>query len=869
MTHKPRETLTKVERDALREVNADKDIVIVPADKGRSTVVPDRKDYPQKAKNLLDDRQFYIPCETNPIKTLTREINARLLALENLGAITATDRRMASAQETALARFYGLPKLHKEGAPLRPIVSLKGTPTYGLARWLFRRLKFLTADSDTTVCSSTQFLEKLKGILKFCLRTYFTFDGTIYEQVKGTPMGSPISGFIVEAVLQRLESLVFQHHRPKSWARYVDDTFVVIERDQVLTFKERLNSVFADIQFTMEEEKNNQLAFLYVLVCRKDCGGLKTKVFRKATNTMQILIFNSNHPICHKRSCILHKRDVVTSDWPRRTISSPEVNAIKELKRDEDIVIVPADKGRATVILDKSEYAAKAQELLNDNQSYKVIDSDPMKTLVAKISKSLSLMRNQQAIYPQTKRPLTANCGAEGHTYLRLAKWLTKHLKKLTEGSEHTAVSPSHLQERLRGVKIAPNEIMVSFDVVSLLTFIPKELATRVISDLLERRYDEEEKPLKRKHIMELLDYCLSTYFTFNGQVYEQIQGTPMGSPISGYLAEAVLQKLETRVFQSYMPTFWMRYVDDTFVILPQDMKESFRSKLNSIFPQIQFTMEEEKDGEIPFLDVQVSRQEDGALQTGVFRKTTDTAKILHYSSNHPWHINAVACGHSSYISTHCSTEAEKLRERKSLWRLVLSNGYPRSFINKCLYQRHMKTDGEQKQKPEFFRALPYMSDVSEATERMLRPLNVGLGHRPEVTIRRLLMRPKGRLPPEDTSGIVYRINCLDCPANYCGMTDKRLRSRMHEHSLAVKRKDVRSHVAMHSLENDHQFGFDKAEVIGRAENKMAREIIEAWQSKANSINRRIDLPAPYEAVRHHLKGGPMGKENNTPMSTE
>nr|VZI17664.1 unnamed protein product [Spirometra erinaceieuropaei] len=145
---------------------------------------------------------------------------------------------------------------------------------------------------------------KVLQLLKFCLRTYFTFDGTIYEQVKGTPMGSPISGFIDEAVLQRLESLVFQHHKPTFWARYVDDTFVVIDRDQLLTFKERLNAVFLDIQFTMEEEENNRLAFLDVLVCRKDCGGLKTKVFRKAANTMQVLNFNSNHPISHKRSCV-------------------------------------------------------------------------------------------------------------------------------------------------------------------------------------------------------------------------------------------------------------------------------------------------------------------------------------------------------------------------------------------------------------------------------------------------------------------------------------------------------------------------------------------------------------------------------------
>ncbi|BHF85433.1 hypothetical protein SprV_1002859800 [Sparganum proliferum] len=139
---------------------------------------------------------------------------------------------------------------------------------------------------------------------KLSLRTYYMFDGTVYEQVKGTPMGSPISGLIAEAVLQRLESLVILHHKPKVWARYVDDTFVIIERDQVLTFQEHLNAVFPDIQFTMGEEENNQLAFLDVLVCRKDFGGLKTKEFRKAANTMQLLNFNSNHPISHKRSCV-------------------------------------------------------------------------------------------------------------------------------------------------------------------------------------------------------------------------------------------------------------------------------------------------------------------------------------------------------------------------------------------------------------------------------------------------------------------------------------------------------------------------------------------------------------------------------------
>nr|VZI00477.1 unnamed protein product [Spirometra erinaceieuropaei] len=217
MAHRPQEVLPKVERDELRELKADKNLIIVPADKGRSTVVLYGTDYLQKAKGLLEDRQFYVPCATNPVETLTREINATL-ASENSDAITPTDRRRARPQDTVLDKFYGLPKVHKDGAPLQPIVSIKSTLTYGLAKWLFRRLKFLTAESDTTVSWSAEFLEKLKGdleigtielilqskydetanrlghaqvlqLLKFYLRTYFTFDGTVYEQVKGTPMG--------------------------------------------------------------------------------------------------------------------------------------------------------------------------------------------------------------------------------------------------------------------------------------------------------------------------------------------------------------------------------------------------------------------------------------------------------------------------------------------------------------------------------------------------------------------------------------------------------------------------------------------------------------------------------------------------------
>ncbi|BHF65123.1 Acyl-CoA synthetase member 2 mitochondrial [Sparganum proliferum] len=176
-------------------------------------------------------------------------------------------------------------------------------------------------------------------------------------------MGSPISGLIAEAVLQRLESLVFQHHRPKFWARYVDDTFVVIGRDQLLTFKEHLNAVLPDIQFAMEKEDNNQLDFLDVLVCRKDCGGLKTKFFRKATNTMQVLNFNSNHPISHKRSCVrtLYRR--VEMHCTEVAERNREQIAIREAAPEDKVRKLPAPTSSKN---DKLVYNLSSMELTEE-----------------------------------------------------------------------------------------------------------------------------------------------------------------------------------------------------------------------------------------------------------------------------------------------------------------------------------------------------------------------------------------------------------------------------------------------------------------------------------------------------------------------
>ncbi len=87
-----------------------------------------------------------------------------------------------------------------------------------------------------------------------------------------------------------------------------------------------------------------------------------------------------------------------------------------------------------------------------------------------------------------------------------------------------------------------------------------------------------------------------------------------MGSPISGLIAEAVLQRLEAIVLQKFIPKLWNRYVDDTFVIIDTDKPSDFHIGLNNALPGIQFTLDKEKDSNLPFLDILIHRLPTGTL---------------------------------------------------------------------------------------------------------------------------------------------------------------------------------------------------------------------------------------------------------------
>ncbi|BHF57612.1 hypothetical protein SprV_0100055400 [Sparganum proliferum] len=95
-------------------------------------------------------------------------------------------------------------------------------------------------------------------------------------------------------------------------------------------------------------------------------------------------------------------------------------------------------------------------------------------------------------------------------------------------------------------------------------------------------------------------------------------------------------------------------------------------------------------------------------------------------------------------VETHCSEPEDKIAELQYLRRVFEANGYLRNFVNRCIRkkdERPNRTDTKS------WRALPYVKKVSEVVGRLLSPLGVGVAHRPEATIRRLVMKPKDPLP--------------------------------------------------------------------------------------------------------------------------
>ena len=227
--------------EALRYLKRNKELIITKADKGGKTVVMDKRVYIQKMNSLLDDENTYKKLTKNPLKNWQTTYNRKLKSI--LKDYPDQEKRFRAYLPT-LPCVYGLSKIHKEGNPLRPIVSTINSVNYKLAAFLSKHLSpLLNTIANTHIINNNHFINRIKSynlfnrkmvsfdvkslftkvpvleclqfikeklptanldipvscdvfirLIELCVSDcFFTFNDEFCNQIYGLPMGSPIS----------------------------------------------------------------------------------------------------------------------------------------------------------------------------------------------------------------------------------------------------------------------------------------------------------------------------------------------------------------------------------------------------------------------------------------------------------------------------------------------------------------------------------------------------------------------------------------------------------------------------------------------------------------------------------------------------
>ena len=112
-------------------------------------------------------------------------------------------------------------------------------------------------------------------------------------------MGSPVSAVIANLVMEDVEqrALASVPVSLSFWKRFVDDVISAVSRNEIDILLQHLNYIEPSIQFTVEREINEHLAFLDLNAHRTVEGKLETGVYREPTHTDKYLSYDSHHPV--------------------------------------------------------------------------------------------------------------------------------------------------------------------------------------------------------------------------------------------------------------------------------------------------------------------------------------------------------------------------------------------------------------------------------------------------------------------------------------------------------------------------------------------------------------------------------------------
>jgi hypothetical protein len=157
-----------------------------------------------------------------------------------------------------------------------------------------------------------------------------------------------------------------------------------------------------------------------------------------------------------------------------------------------------------------------------------------------------------------------------------------------------------------------------------------------------------------------------------------------MGSPLCHIIASVSMEDFEELALgqTTHALLCWCHYVDTFVIWLHRTEKlERFLDHLNGLHRNIQFSMEMERVGHLPFLDFNIYRKWEGSLGHRVYQKPTHTNLCLNPGSHHP--PSNIQCVISNLVNRAKGLcDKESLHEELELLKTnIRENGYSIKLI--------------------------------------------------------------------------------------------------------------------------------------------------------------------------------------------
>ena len=257
--------------------------------------------------------------------------------------------------------------------------------------------------------------------------------------------------------------------------------------------------------------------------------------------------------------------------------------------------------------------------------------------------------------------------------------------------------------ERLKNIDLNENEVVVSFDVSSLYTNVPVQEAIEHCTNLLfSGKY--QKPPVDRDTFQKLLTVCTcDVIMSTNLGYYRQVDGLAMGSPPAPLIANGWLSQFDNVIQDT--AKMYFRYMDDIIREINHDQVQPKLDEINHLHPSLKFTMEEENNCSIPFLDMKILRT-NNKLSSTWYTKPTDTGLTMNFHVLAPMKYKrslVIVLVHRIY---RCCSSWQLFHESMEKAKMLLKrNQYPTSFyepiIKDTLAKLFTKNESDESEEKE------------------------------------------------------------------------------------------------------------------------------------------------------------------------